>query len=702
MKRSRVFAIAMLVAASLFLSSCPRPEPGPVLPPGPSLLAPAGLATVATSESAITLSWTDRSSGETGVKVERSPDGSSSWTWVTTTAANAESLEDAGLAASTPYYYRVCATNGRDDSEWSNTASATTLAPPPGGGTLVISEVGSCPFTNSSSWLEVYNPSSEPAQLSQFQLRTYARLKASPYGFDGIVTFTLPPLLVQPGSYALIRGKTRPELVNGTRVVYIDDALGRVPNWVSDAASSGAGSGFVELVSGGATVDFVRFGSNTADPLTGGTWSGGDASALPTGTGNYGISISRDGTLTDTNAPGDWALHASATAGGPNDVTSDTDADADGIPDSCEVLGSTFAGLQLYDWGARTGQKDIFIHIDHMSSTDPACTPRRAALDSVVAAFAARGITVHFDAGTLFGSKPADYNLDNTSHQVPFATAIGFEVQAGMADLYAYKNTYMNLAKKQVFHYLLMGYSQNTDGSSGSSGIAEMNGNDLIVTLGNWGLDASTAAQANRLTNYQASTIMHEFGHNLGLDHGGNVSTNYMPSYVSIMNYMYQLTGLPTIGTSEGDRYYYYRLVHLDEDQGYQWSSYLPSGYSSLTNSGYTTTFIMDYSDGTGGSIAEVLVFENEGLCRAGSSGVDFNGDGDATDTISKDLNADGTKGTLTDYNDWAHLNLFFQRASKGDASGVLPEDFLNIAPDPVGDDRQEVHTETLYRWMAE
>ena len=697
MNRHVGFAIAGLAAVLLLLSSCPRPGSG-----AETLLAPGGLATLATSHSVITLSWTDKSTGETGVKIERSPDGSSGWTWVTTTAANAESHEDAGLTASTPYFYRVCATNGADDSGWSNTASATTLAPQPGSGTLKISEVGSCPFTNVSSWLEVFNPSSEPAQLSEFQLRTYARLKASPYTFSGIVTFTLPALLVQPGSYALIRGRTSVNFVSGARVVYIDDASTRVPNWVSDAASSGTGSGFVELVSGGATVDFVRFGSNTAEPLTGGAWSGGAAAALPTGSGNFGMSISRDGTLTDTNAPADWTSRARATAGGANDVTSDTDADADGIPDSCEVAASTFAGLPLYDWGARTGQKDVFIHVDYMSSSDPACTPRQAALDNVVAAFAARGISIHFDAGTLFGSGPANHNLDNTSHQVPFATAVGFDVQPGMANLYAYKNTYMNLAKKQVFHYLLLGYSQNTDGSSGSSGRAETNGNDIIVTLGNWGLDASTTARANRLTNYQASTIMHEFGHNLGLNHGGDVTTNYMPNYVSIMNYMYQLTGLPTIGASEGDRYYYYRLVDLDEHQGYQYDSYLPSGYSSLTNSGYTTTFVMDYSDGTGGSIAETSVVEGEGLRRAGSAGVDFNGDGDVADTISKDLNDDGSIGTSADYNDWAHLNLFFQRSSTGDASGVLPEDFLSIAPDPVGDDRQEVHTETLYRWMAE
>ena len=142
--------------------------------------------------------------------------------------------------------------------------------------------------------------------------------------------------------------------------------------------------------------------------------------------------------------------------------------------------------------------------------------------------------------------------------------------------------------------------------------------------------------------------------------------------------------------------------MDLDEHQGFQYDSYLPSGYSSLTNSGNTTTFIMDYSDGSGGSISETSIVESQGLRRTGSTWVDFDGDGDAADTITKDLNNDSSTGTLYDYNDWTHINLFFQRAFKGDSSGALAEDVLILAPDPVGDDEQEVHTETLYRWMVE
>ena len=163
-----------------------------------TLLAPGGLTALAASSSSITLSWTDTSSGETGSQIWRSPNGSSSWTWLTTTAPNATSFDDWGLTASTTYYYRVCATSGTDDSglvEHGGRHDAGSRA-----GRRLAHDIrgGKLPVTYSSSWLEVYNYTTEAAQLSQFQLRTYARTKNA-WTFSDIVTFDLPSLLVQPG-----------------------------------------------------------------------------------------------------------------------------------------------------------------------------------------------------------------------------------------------------------------------------------------------------------------------------------------------------------------------------------------------------------------------------------------------------------------------------------------------------------------------
>ncbi|MBN1525782.1 MAG: hypothetical protein JW904_14990 [Spirochaetales bacterium] len=586
-------------------------------------------------------------------------------------------------------------------------------------GSLIISEVGSCPYSNISSWLEVYNNSSEVAQLSDFKLRTASRMVNSPYTWTGQLTFSLPSLLIQPGSYAIIRGKIMEDTVNGERIVYVVSSTDLVPNWVFDGTY--VGSGIVELLKNGVTVDCVKFGSTTINPTTANSWAGGNAPELPittdgSGISNYGKSISRDGSLSDTNTAADWTLHDYATAGGPNDVPAGAvDADEDGIPDYCEAeAGRTFAGLPLYDWGARTGVRDIFIHIDHMDSTDPGVMPRKEALDKMVAAFTAKGIAIHFDVGNLYhpaaGSNPTDYDLDDTSHLVPFSAGVALGLEAGKANLYEYKYTYMPLAKKQVFHYMLYAYSQEADGAGGSSGVAELNGNDLIITLGNWGLNASTQEYLNQLINYQASTMMHEFGHNLGLYHGGNVSTNYMPNYYSIMNYMYQLSGLPTPGDNEGDRYYYFRRYSLYyPSQDPDFDEYLPNGSFDLTNNRYETSFIMDYSDGSGSGIDETAAMEADGLGRSTTDGIDFDGNGDRTGTVNKNLNEDlwdhdsnsstamvPLYSTFSDYNDWLNINLFFQRSYSGDVTGATSEDVLPIAPDPVGNDRQEYIVETL------
>ena len=63
-------------------------------------------------------------------------------------------------------------------------------------------------------------------------------------------------------------------------------------------------------------------------------------------------------------------------------------------------------------------------------------------------------------------------------------------------------------------------------------------GNDLIVTLGS---TAHLHPPDGSLAQAQLQTLLHELGHNLGLQHGGTDSTNaYRPGYLSVMSYNYQ------------------------------------------------------------------------------------------------------------------------------------------------------------------
>jgi alpha-glucosidase len=75
------------------------------------LAAPAGLKVTYLSESQLSLSWIDQSSGETAYTVRRSPTGANNWVVIASTLpAGTPSYQDNGLAASTGYDYQVWAT----------------------------------------------------------------------------------------------------------------------------------------------------------------------------------------------------------------------------------------------------------------------------------------------------------------------------------------------------------------------------------------------------------------------------------------------------------------------------------------------------------------------------------------------------------------------------------------------------------------
>jgi subtilase family serine protease len=89
-------------------------------------VAPTGLTATATSSSQINLSWNADSGASNGYLIERSPNGSTGWTQIGTTAAGVTTYSDIGLAANTTYYYEVIAVNAVGDSPASNIANATT------------------------------------------------------------------------------------------------------------------------------------------------------------------------------------------------------------------------------------------------------------------------------------------------------------------------------------------------------------------------------------------------------------------------------------------------------------------------------------------------------------------------------------------------------------------------------------------------
>lgn len=183
-----------------------------------------------------------------------------------------------------------------------------------------------------------------------------------------------------------------------------------------------------------------------------------------------------------------------------------------------------------------------------------------------------------------------------------------------------------------------------------SSGIAELPGNDFVVSLGAFTNHTGTREE-------QAATFMHELGHTLGLRHGGGDNINGKPNYLSIMSYTRQFNDL--VPTRRLD-YSRQKLPALDERH-------------------------LNESIGIGGPAAERTVFGIvdlfTGNCRISapvpaSGAIDWNMDGDTSDSnLSISVNyywrlhptlgwvgfGDDDQTLLRGYNDWANLEYSFR-----------------------------------------
>lgn len=115
-------------------------------------------------------------------------------------------------------------------------------------------------------------------------------------------------------------------------------------------------------------------------------------------------------------------------------------------------------------------------------------------------------------------------------------------------------------AKAQVYHYGLSVHAINICDASGNgtSGSAEFIGNDFVIALG-CNFDGTVPGHSGTVGNVyeQQGTLIHELGHNLGLDHGGprkewvsgswvavspsDYLMNCKANYPSVMSYGQQL-----------------------------------------------------------------------------------------------------------------------------------------------------------------
>lgn len=300
------------------------------------------------------------------------------------------------------------------------------------------------------------------------------------------------------------------------------------------------------------------------------------------------------------------------------------DTDGDGISDGDEVLG-TDEGLDLPALGADPLRHTIFVEVDWYTGIIEGefrdFRPTATGVQRIVDCFANAPVE------NPYGAAPGidliiDYGQGGPftgGQQLPGTPPVFIRFDS---DFNVLKSAFFNSNRKDYFHYAVHA-NRHSAADNGSSGIAELNGDDFMVTLHAFNSDFN-----------MSQTFVHEIGHNLGLRHGGFENRNYKPNYNSVMNYRYQFPGADTDADAIGDG-------------------------------------ALDLSRGININLDENLVFELDGV--NGNIGADLNGNGILeVFPYSANLNCfavfanpcgvgtgcdDAECSLLRDSNDWSNLN---------------------------------------------
>jgi hypothetical protein len=364
--------------------------------------------------------------------------------------------------------------------------------------------------------------------------------------------------------------------------------------------------------------------TETSAPLCGQDTDGDRLSdCAETGTGVF---IDPDDTGTDPNLP---------------------DTDGDGLDDGDEVLG-TEGFLDLPSMGANPLRKNILLEYDWFNDALEGCIPHShrptSAMISRVAAAFANAPVANPDGSTGI-TLIQDYGQGGIFSGGNFIADPDGVIDGGVTEpeFQSYKAAHFAPERLGYFHYVLLPHRYNT--SSPSSGQAEVPGDDMIVSLACLGNTVNVA-----------NTIMHELGHNLQLQHGGNESCNYKPNYNSVMNYRYQFAGVDTDCTPPGDGL-------LD--------------YSSDTRLTLNETFLAEWSGICG---APPWDWDGDGVIDSARVVVDIN-----SEDVLEEFSCGGFLTLLRDFDDWA--NLLYAGLPEPAGGGPLTQEIITCEPEvPPGE----------------
>ena len=315
-----------------------------------------------------------------------------------------------------------------------------------------------------------------------------------------------------------------------------------------------------------------------------------------------------------------------------------SDVDGDALPDYWEQSGDFDddgdVEVPLPAMGADPFVKDLFVEIDWMDCGVPGsdCTPGHSdapdprALDAIVVHFwcAPERIVAHLDAGSASIMNPTA--VDCRTRLVEGAQwgtlAFGGPIVHNSAAQRIYSPDTRGPNRVDVFHLARFQHAVEDLPTGPSGGYGETPGDEIWLGAG---INAYPRPVTNtELWQAQTATFIHEIGHNLGLQHGGNESAvNFKPNHLSIMNYIFG-GGLITNGAIN-QNWDYSRAVldplvegSLPEQAGLE-----PNGPLTLVGAFGTRVLGTSWICENGGGI--VLPSFSVGVAVDASANLDFN-----------------------------------------------------------------------------
>jgi len=303
------------------------------------------------------------------------------------------------------------------------------------------------------------------------------------------------------------------------------------------------------------------------------------------------------------------------------------DSDADALSDTLELYGHAIGELEgeVYDiraLGASPLHADIFMAVRYTGLSNF----KRQALTEVMQAFEAapranpdgtRGIHLNI----LYDDRAISDSKDDLAVHSPV-----WDHFDSLRVKYYGKRPY-------AFHHALFLSNLGALASGESRGLGA---SDLVVSMNGGNFEGTILEQAG--------TLMHELGHNLGLHHNGYSDESYIPHYMSLMSYNYQVRGVPRT-TGPALDYSRVALAKIDEANVDERAPFAPlDATQAQAMALYSDPWIGVYTGGKQPQMWQLTgklagPFDLDGDEAYTLTAIDLNGNGTATDRFPETRN---------------------------------------------------------------